>query len=214
MRKSRDETAQTRQRIVATGALEFRRNGIAGTGLAEVMAAAGLTHGGFYRHFDSKDALVKECLSNALDAFRAKIETAVAKRPGRAGVLLAIDGYLSAAHRDNEDCCPFVTLGSELARASHDIRAAATAILAELADFIAGHMDDLPRSAAKNEALVLLSTMIGAMSMARLVSDQKLSAAILTRTRKSLSEQFGSTTTSSRTSRVPGRRNPARRSII
>ena len=207
MRKSRDETAQTRQRIVTTGALEFRRNGIAGTGVAEVMAAAGLTHGGFYRHFDSKDALVKECLTSAFGSFRAKIETAVAKRPGRAGVLLAIDDYLSAAHRDNEDCCPFVTLGSELARASDDIRAAATVILAELAEFIAGHMDDLPRAAAKNEALVLLSTMIGAMSMARLVSDQKLSVAILTRTRKSLSQQFGSTT-SSRSSRVPGRRDP------
>jgi TetR/AcrR family transcriptional repressor of nem operon len=94
MRKSREETAQTRQRIVETGAIELRRNGITGTGLADVMTAVGLTHGGFYRHFDSKDALVLECLGNALDSLRASIQTATARRPGRAGVLLAIDDYL------------------------------------------------------------------------------------------------------------------------
>jgi len=193
MRKSREETAQTRQRIVETGAIEFRRNGIAGTGLADVMTAAGLTHGGFYRHFDSKDALVKECLTNALDSLLASIETATATRPGRAGVLLAIDDYLSTAHRDGEACCPFVTLGSELARASEDVRDAATAAFLKLADVIAGHLDVLPQAAAKNEALVMLSTMVGAMTMARLVSDREVSATILARARKSLSQQVRET---------------------
>jgi TetR/AcrR family transcriptional repressor of nem operon len=192
MRKSRDETAQTRQRIVTTGATEFRRNGIAGTGVAEVMAAAGLTHGGFYRHFDSKDALVKECLVCAQDSLRTSIETAIKTRPGRAGVLQAIDDYLSLAHRDGgADSCPFVTLGSELARADRDIREAATTSLMKLADVIAEHLDDLSPAAAKKEAFVLLSTMIGAMTTARVVLDKKLAATILTETRKSLSRQFG-----------------------
>jgi TetR/AcrR family transcriptional regulator, transcriptional repressor for nem operon len=193
MRKSREETAQTRQRIVETGAIELRRNGITGTGLADVMAAAGLTHGGFYRHFDSKDALVKECLTNALDSLRASIETATATRPGRAGVLFAIDEYLSTAHRDSEACCPFVTLGSELARASQDVRDAATAAFLKLAEVIAGHLDVLAPAAAKKEALVLLSTMVGAMTMARLVSDNEVSASILAWTRKSLSQQVRET---------------------
>ena len=189
MRKSREETAQTRQRIVETGAIEFRRNGISGTGLADVMTAVGLTHGGFYRHFDSKEALVKECLSNALDSLRASIETATATRPGRAGVLFAIDDYLSAAHRDSEATCPFVSLGSELARASEEVRNAATAAFLQLADLIASHLDDLSPAAAKKEALVLLSSMVGAMTMARLVSDKDVSAAILTQMRKTLAQQ-------------------------
>jgi TetR/AcrR family transcriptional repressor of nem operon len=189
MRKSREETAQTRQRIVETGAIEFRRNGISGTGLADVMTAVGLTHGGFYRHFDSKEALVKECLSNALDSLRASIETATATRPGRAGVLFAIDDYLSAAHRDSEATCPFVSLGSELARASEEVRNAATAAFLQLADVIASHLDDLSPAAAKKEALVLLSSMVGAMTMARLVSDKDISAAILTQMRKTLARQ-------------------------
>ena len=189
MRKSREETAQTRQRIVETGAVEFRRNGITGTGLADVMTAAGLTHGGFYRHFDSKEALVKECLTNALDSLRASIETATATRPGRAGVLFAIDDYLSAAHRDSEATCPFVSLGSELARASEEVRNAATAAFLELADVIASHLDDLSPAAAKKEALVLLSSMVGAMTMARVVSDKDVSAAILTQMRKTLAQR-------------------------
>jgi TetR/AcrR family transcriptional repressor of nem operon len=189
MRKSREETAQTRQRIVETGAIELRRNGISGTGLADVMTAAGLTHGGFYRHFDSKEALVRECLTNSLDCLRASIETATAKRPGRAGVLFAIADYLSAAHRDSEATCPFVSLGSELARASEEVRDAATAAFLQLADVIASHLDDLPRAAAKKEALALLSSMVGAMTMARLVSDKEVSAAILTQMRKTLAQQ-------------------------
>jgi TetR/AcrR family transcriptional repressor of nem operon len=188
MRKSREETAQTRQRIVEAGAIEFRRNGITDTGLADVMAAVGLTHGGFYRHFDSKDALIKECLTNALDSLRASIETSTATHPGQAGVLLAIDDYLSKAHRDSEACCPFVALGSELARASQDVRDAATAAFLKLADVIAAHLDVLPRAAAKNEALALLSAMVGAMTMARLVSDREVSATILGHARKSLSQ--------------------------
>jgi TetR/AcrR family transcriptional regulator, transcriptional repressor for nem operon len=189
MRKSREETAQTRQRIVETGAIEFRRNGITGTGLADVMSAAGLTHGGFYRHFDSKDALVRECLANALDSLRASIETATARRPGRAGVLLAIDDYLSAAHRDGEATCPFVSLGSELARANDEVRNAASAGFLQLADVIASHLDDRSPAAAKKEALVLLSSMVGAMTMARLVSDKDASAVILTQMRKTLARQ-------------------------
>jgi TetR/AcrR family transcriptional regulator, transcriptional repressor for nem operon len=194
MRKSREEAAQTRQRIVETGAIEFRRNGIAGTGLADVMAAAGLTHGGFYRHFDSKDAMVKECLTNALDSLRASIEIATATRPGRAGVLFAIDDYLSSAHRDSEACCPFVTLGSELARASDDVRDAATAGFLKLADVVAGHLGGLSRAAAKKQALALLSTMVGALTMARLVSDGQVSETILAQTRRMLSERVRETT--------------------
>lgn len=187
MRKSREETAQTRRRIVETAAAELCRCGIAETGLADVMAAAGLTHGGFYRHFESKDALVKESIANAVDCFRNSVETAIAARPGRAGVQAAIENFLSSL--PEAVACPFVALGSELARGSEDVREAATAGFLKLADVIATHLNDVSPVAAKREAFVLLSMTFGAMNMARLVTDKKVSAAILAETRKSLSQR-------------------------
>lgn len=190
MKKSKQETAQTRQRIVATAAAEFRRNGIARTGLSEVMAAAGLTHGGFYRHFDSKDELVKEACAAAVDSVVASLGASIAERPGRAAIQAAIHDYLSTAHRENESgCCPFVTLGSELARGSDDVREAATAGFLRLVEVFASHLDDLPPAAAKKEALVMLCTIIGASTMARIVKNPDLSGAILRQARKHLAEK-------------------------
>jgi TetR/AcrR family transcriptional regulator, transcriptional repressor for nem operon len=188
MRKSREEAAQTRQRIVETAALEFRRGGIVSTGVADVMAAAGLTQGGFYRHFESKDALVKESLANALDSLTASIEGSMANRPGRAGVLAAIEDYLSADHRDNPSSCPFVSFGSELARESQSVRDEATNGLSRLVNALARNLTGVSPASAKKESLVILSTMIGAMTVARLVSDKELSAALLTQAKKSLFE--------------------------
>lgn len=192
MRKSREEAAQTRQRIVETAALEFRRGGIVSTGVADVMAAAGLTQGGFYRHFESKDALVKESLANALDSLTASIESSTAGRSSRAGILAAISDYLSEDNKDNPPLCPFVSLGSELARESESVREAATEGFRRLADVIARNLTGVSRTTAQKEALVILSTIIGAMTVARLVSDKDLSTAILAQARKSLFEQVRS----------------------
>ncbi len=88
MRKSKQETAATRARIVATAATEFRRHGIEGTGLADLMAAAGLTHGGFYRHFDSKQQLVSDACAAALTTTAESLASAAegkSKRKGAAG---------------------------------------------------------------------------------------------------------------------------------
>lgn len=188
MRKSREEAAQTRQRIVETAAHEFRRGGIGSTGVADVMAAAGLTQGGFYRHFESKDALVKESLANALDSLTASIESSMARRSSRAGILAAISEYLSEDYRDNP-LCPFVALGSELARESEGVRDEATNGFSRLVDALARNLTGLSPASAKKESLVILSTMIGAMTIARLVSDKELSAALLTQVKKSLFEQ-------------------------
>jgi TetR/AcrR family transcriptional repressor of nem operon len=189
MRKSKDETARTRRHIVDTAAVEFRRGGIAGTGVADIMGAAGLTQGGFYRHFDSKDALVQESLGSSMDALRATIEESMTGRSGRAGVLAAIDDYLSVEHRDSTSPCPFVSLGSELAREDSAVRDAATAGLRRLAELIARQLTGVSPGAAKNKALVIVSTMIGAMTVARLVPDRALSTLILAQARKSLAEQ-------------------------
>ncbi len=162
MRKSRQETASTRRRIVETAAVEFRRSGIAGAGVADVMEATGLTQG-------------------AQEAFQ--------RRPGTAGVVAVIESYLSADHRDDPTFCPFVALGSELARESRAVRETATTGFQILAQVLSEHLTLPSRVAAKKEALTLLSLMVGALTVAKFVSDKEMSKSILAQARKDLIEQ-------------------------
>src|SRR5262245_55975207 len=110
MRKSRAEAAETRRRIVRAAARRFREQGIAATGLADLMEAAGLTHGGFYKHFSSKDQLVAEATAEALG-------TLLEEMAALPTVGAAVAAYLSPRHRDNPASgCPLAALGGELAR--------------------------------------------------------------------------------------------------
>lgn len=187
MRKSRQETAETRKRIVEAASNRFRESGIDGTALADLMAQAGLTHGGFYKHFESKEQVVLESLQVATESLRASMADALASTPGSRGVNTALAGYLSPDHRDNAaGGCPFVALAGELARSGDEVRDAATAGVVELVELIARHLDDLPPAAAKKKTLVMLSTMVGAVSLARMVNDEALSASILREARKAL----------------------------
>ena len=187
MKKSKQEAAETRQRIVKTAAAEFRRNGISGTGLSDLMAAAGLTHGGFYRHFESKDQLVAESCAAAAKSVVEAFTTALSQKVKCSGLEAVAASYLSTDHRDNlSGCCPFVALGSELARSDESTRAAATAGFLKLVDIIAGQFQKTRPDVAKRRALVALSTMIGAVTMSRIVADPELSAAILRETEKHL----------------------------
>jgi TetR/AcrR family transcriptional regulator, transcriptional repressor for nem operon len=187
MRKSRQETAETRQRIVEAASAEFRRNGINGTGLAELMAAAGMTHGGFYKHFESKEQVVVESLALALETLLDELSPIMKASAGSEGLNAAVTDYLSLQHLDDPSGgCPYVALGSEMARASVEVRDAATSAFVKLAERIADQLEDMPRAAAKKEALVILSTMVGAMTLARLVNEPDLSASILRQARKHL----------------------------
>jgi TetR/AcrR family transcriptional repressor of nem operon len=181
VRKSREDAARTRKRIVSAAAAEFREHGVVATGLADLMNAAGLTHGGFYKHFGSKDQLVAEAFAEALDALIRRLTDA---GPG------ATATYLSDWHRDNPgEGCPLSAIGSELARCDDNTRAVATAGFRKLVDLIAGRSDKPAPAAARARTLVAVSTMIGALTMARVVDDPKLSAEILKEARKSLIEK-------------------------
>jgi TetR/AcrR family transcriptional regulator, transcriptional repressor for nem operon len=185
MKKSKIETAETRRRIVKAAAAEFRRNGIHATGLCELMAAAGLTHGGFYRHFDSKDQLIAEACAVGMEAELG--EAAACPGPGKGGLKEIAARYLSTAHRDNaSQGCLLAGLGSELARSGDKTRATATAGIVKLADVIASDYRRTKPRGAKARALVALSAMIGAITLSRIVTDPELSAAILDHTRKYL----------------------------
>ena len=180
MRKSREEAARTRERIIEAAADEFRRNGIATTGLAELMAAAGLTHGGFYKHFTSKDQLVAEACGYAIDSL-AKWFVGTPSADGKRSALQTLAaGYLSADHRDNPSGgCPFAALGSELVRADENTRAVAMEGLLKIIDLIAQQYRDIRHDVAKQRALVAFSTLVGALTLARLVTDPKLSNLLL-----------------------------------
>ena len=175
MRKSREEAAQTRKRIVKSASEEFRKCGIVATGLNDLMSAAGLTHGGFYKHFESKDQLVAEACAEAVETVIFEILAAAAAEKG--GVAAA---YLSTAHRDNPAAgCPLSAIGSELARSDQKTRAAATAGFLKLVEIVAGQFGKIPPATARRRALVAVATMIGALTMSRIVTDPELSAEIL-----------------------------------
>jgi TetR/AcrR family transcriptional regulator, transcriptional repressor for nem operon len=186
MRKSKQEAAETRQRIVKSAATEFRRTGISETGLADLMAAAGLTHGGFYRHFESKDQVVAEACAAAVDLMAERLMAAVSGRAKRRGLEAITASYLSTDHRDDPSGgCPLAALGSEIARCDESVRAAATKGFMQLVDIIAGQFEGTRPKVARQRALVALATMIGALTMSR-ITDPELSAAILRRTEKEL----------------------------
>src|ERR1700678_1214215 len=119
MRQSKEEAALTRKRIVTTAAAECRKNGIVATGLNDLMKAAGLTHGGFYKHFASKDQLVAEATTTALDALLEEMSA-------HPTIDAAVAAYLSTRHRDNAATgCPLAAIGGEISRSDRKAREAA-----------------------------------------------------------------------------------------
>jgi len=181
LRKSKLEAAQTREAIVAAAADHIKRTGIAEASLADVMAAAGLTHGGFYRHFRNKEHLVSEALSAAGE----KVIAAIGRNMAKGGLNAVVDRYLSTTHRDSSTPnCPFAALGSEMARSGKETRTAATAVLEKLFTTLASDTPD--REEARGDAIVALCTMIGAMTLARVVADGDLSSEILDRVKDHL----------------------------
>jgi len=190
MRKSKQEAAETRRRIVKAAAAKFRQNGIGGTGLSDLMAAAGLTHGGFYRHFDSKDQIVAEACAAAAESLIDQLAASASGKSPQRGLKTIVENYLSAAHRDEPaDGCPLAALGSEMARGDESTRAAATQALLKLVGVIASQFGKTRTDVARRRALVAAATMIGALTMSRMVTDSELSAAILRESEKHLIHQ-------------------------
>jgi TetR/AcrR family transcriptional repressor of nem operon len=190
MKKSREETAETRKRILEVAAREFRRNGILGTNLAEIMAAAGLSHGGFYRHFTSKDHLVAEAFAADMDASVGKAAAAAAA--GEDALLRHFEDYLSGERRDDSSGpCALSALGSELGRADQETRQAVSRSVRKLIDVLAARGRSRDAASARADAIVMLSSLIGAATLSRIVDDRELSDTILSETRKRLAAPRG-----------------------
>ncbi|GAA6118401.1 TetR/AcrR family transcriptional regulator [Acidovorax sp. FG27] len=179
-RSSRKSKESTHARIVEVGARAIRRHGFDGIGIADIMKLAGLTHGGFYAHFPSREAMLAELIDRAgaevVDTFLCITQTAPAGHGHRA----LLEAYLSDAHvRDPAHGCPAAALGTEIPRQSPTVRRAATGRIKALLDIVARHAPDAGSQASRERALATAATMIGAVVLARAVDEPVLSDAIL-----------------------------------
>lgn len=184
MRYAPDHKPATRARIVAAAARVLLDQGLAGTGVHQVMARAGLTHGGFYAHFQSRDALIAEALEALLEERRGQLVAGLDELRGEARLAQVVGRYLNRHHRDNaEEGCPLPALGGELARADPELRARFERGLAALADEIAAPEDEDATAdateGASERALATLALCAGGVMLSRAVGDGELSDRIL-----------------------------------
>ncbi|RFA26276.1 hypothetical protein CAI21_17525 [Alkalilimnicola ehrlichii] len=183
MRKSRAEAALTREKIVVTAANAYRKFGTGGISVQDVMKEAGLTHGGFYKHFSSKDALIAEACAWALDQTANRLAAAARRAPAGQGLQAIIDTYLSPAHRDHpEQGCAIAALGSELARYEGAPRCALGQGIQQLVELVAEYLPEHEQDAAK----AIVGGMVGALVTARALDDRQLSDAFLASARQNL----------------------------
>ena len=179
MKVSREQAAQNRDRIVEAAAQLFRERGFAGIGVADLMKEAGLTHGGFYGHFSSKEDLMREASVRALTGSVALWSTLAERAPR--DPLAAIAGvYLTSRHRDNPGAgCLLAALGSDLARQGPPVRRAVSDYVRSAADLLAKRIPGKSRAGRRQKAISTIATLVGAMVMARAVDDRRLSQEIL-----------------------------------
>jgi len=168
----------THERIVAAAARAIRRSGYGGTGVADIMKEAGLTHGGFYAHFPSREAMLVEAADRASAESTAVSAQVAASVPPRQALSALVQRYLSKAHIDNpENGCPVAALASEMPRQTRRVRKAATRHIKEMIEVVARQLPDRGKVDAHERALVTVATMVGAVELARAVDDQKLADA-------------------------------------
>jgi TetR/AcrR family transcriptional regulator, transcriptional repressor for nem operon len=181
MGHSRSEKTRNHDRIVEIASRRIREQGTDGPGVADVMREAGLTHGGFYKHFGSRDELIAEAAQHSYDEVEQAAEAVL---DGAEDPLPAfVDWYLSEAHRDDPGTgCPVVALGGDVARAGEVLRDAYTD---QVRRYLA-HLGDVLDS---DEDTVALSTLVGALTLSRAVNDPELSSRILRDARDALADR-------------------------
>jgi TetR/AcrR family transcriptional repressor of nem operon len=182
MRHSKTEKENTHKRIVTIAAKKFREEGLTGIGIADLMKEAGLTVGGFYKHFKSRDALVAEAVGSSLEMWKDRIDAAAAGG-SRFNYESLVDDYLSEAHRNYPGMgCPVAALAGDLARSDKHTRAVATRKIRDNIEVLATLIRDTNKTGkdtARSRAVMTYCAMVGAISMARAVSDKELSREIL-----------------------------------
>jgi TetR/AcrR family transcriptional repressor of nem operon len=185
MRVSKEKAAQNRERILISAARLFREHGIAATGVDAITQDAGLTHGGLYSQFGSKEAIAAEAIRFALARGQRVWQHALERNPGKRALPAIVDSYLSRAHRDAPGTgCVVAALGTDIARQPRRVRQAFTEQIKEDLEFLSRLTANGDRSRGYGDAIVAFAAMIGALILARAVDDQPLSDLILKSTAK------------------------------
>jgi len=180
MRYSKEHKQETHARIVRKASVRLREKGAHGIGVADLMKEAGLTHGGFYAHFDSREALLIEAFAFAMDRSMEYWRKTTAETSPEKRLAMIVDSYLTASHRDDPGRgCAVPTLGAEIARESPKARKAFAAKLEQMIDMIAEQLIDLPPKAARKQAAVTLATMMGTLVLSRIAGNGEFSDDIL-----------------------------------
>ena len=192
MRYSDTHKSETHAKLVRLAGRVLREKGPEKLAVAELMQAAGLTHGGFYAHFKSKDALLTEALEGVFEESRRKFQRVTDGLPPREALARYIDFYVSPAHRDNLSReCPIVALNSDLPRQSKKFRASFDVGMQLLVRGLTGWIETAGISDSKALAASVLSAMAGAVAVSRTVSDKRLSDELLKSTRESIKSRLG-----------------------
>jgi len=177
VRYGKDHKQATRRRIIETASRRLKGDGIDGSGVATLMADAGLTNGAFYAHFASKDDLVATTVA---DQLREQRETLSAVAPGRAGVEQYLRAYLSAEHRDNpRDGCPSAALLDEIGRCTDTTKQAYTHGLLAIIDDIAARLAPDDPQPARVKTLSVFAMIAGTLQLSRALTDRQLADEIL-----------------------------------
>ncbi|KAB8045107.1 TetR/AcrR family transcriptional regulator [Janthinobacterium aquaticum] len=173
MKVSREQAALNRQRVVEVASKLFREKGYDGIGVADLMKSAGLTHGGFYGQFASKESLMTEASTLAL-------QNSIANWRTKGTLPEIVDSYLSARHRDQPDSgCPAAAMGGDIARTLPGAQQAFAAATRQQFALLAGLMPDGDSTLQHQQAITTFAAMVGAMVLARAVGDDPLSDDIL-----------------------------------
>jgi TetR/AcrR family transcriptional repressor of nem operon len=180
MKVSREQAVENRNHIIDVAGRLFRERGLDGIGVANLMKAAGLTHGGFYGHFESKEDLEVQACERVL-ARTSELWPAMAAKDPKAPLKGFLDDYLTAQHRDRRgEGCIYAALASDVTRQnSPALRRAFTTGLQPLIDTLVRIVPGRSRTARRQRALAYLSAMVGALILARAVDDAELSDEIL-----------------------------------
>ena len=180
MRYSREHKLETHARIIKRASVRLREKGAHGVGVADLMKDAGLTHGGFYAHFDSREALVIEAFAYAMDRSTARWRQLVEQMPADQRLAAIVNSYLTKVHRDDPGHgCAVPSLGAEIARESPKTRKAFMAKLEQMLEMLAEQIPDVPRKLARQQAMATVATMMGTLVLARIAGSGEFSDEIL-----------------------------------
>ena len=180
MRYSKEHKQETHDRIVKKASVRLREKGAHGIGVADLMKEAGLTHGGFYAHFDSRDALVIEAFNYAMERSTERWRKLAEEIPPEKRFASIVEAYLTPLHRDDPGHgCAITSLGAEIARESPRTRKAFAAKIEDMIDMMSDHLPDVPRKTARKQAIAALATMMGTLVLSRIAGSGEFSDEVL-----------------------------------